>query len=76
MLALSRALGDFEYKGNPMFKSKDQAVTCHPDIKVIPITNDLQYILIACDGLWDCLTSDEAIQKVNDDIYKNKFVKG
>jgi serine/threonine protein phosphatase PrpC len=35
MLALSRALGDFEYKNNPMFKPKDQAVTAHPDVKVV-----------------------------------------
>jgi len=41
MLALSRALGDFEYKSNPSLKAKDQAVTCHPDVKVIPFTNDL-----------------------------------
>ena len=41
MLALSRALGDFEYKNNPMFKAKDQAVTYFPDVKTIPLTNDL-----------------------------------
>jgi len=61
MLALSRALGDFEYKSNPMFKAIDQAVTAHPDVKVIPLTNDLQFILLACDGLWDCMSSAEAI---------------
>jgi serine/threonine protein phosphatase PrpC len=40
MLALSRALGDFEYKNNPSFKPKDQAVTAHPDVKVVQLTND------------------------------------
>lgn len=76
MLALSRALGDFEYKSNPMFKPKDQAVTAHPDIKVIPLTNDVQYILLACDGLWDCMTSEEAIEHCNKKIYHGKFSKG
>ena len=37
MLALSRALGDFEYKNNPSMKAKDQAVTAFPDIKVVPL---------------------------------------
>jgi len=37
MLALSRALGDFEYKNNPSMKAKDQAVTAFPDIKVLPL---------------------------------------
>jgi len=75
MLALSRALGDFEYKSNPMFKAKDQAVTAHPDVKVIPMTNDIQYILLACDGLWDCMTNEEAINHCNTKIYNNKFSK-
>lgn len=40
MLALSRALGDFEYKGNELFKKKDQVVTAFPDIKVEHIGRD------------------------------------
>ena len=37
MLALSRALGDFEYKSNQLLKAKEQAVTAFPDIKVLPL---------------------------------------
>ena len=76
MLALSRALGDFEYKGNSMFKARDQAVTAFPDVKVVPLSNDVQFILLACDGLWDCKTSPEAIQWCHEKIYKNNFQKG
>jgi serine/threonine protein phosphatase PrpC len=76
MLALSRALGDFEYKSNTMLKARDQAVTAFPDIKVVPLTNDCQFILLACDGLWDVKTSDEAIEWVHTRIYKNSFGKG
>lgn len=32
-LALSRALGDFDYKNNTMLKAKDQAVTAFPDVR-------------------------------------------
>jgi serine/threonine protein phosphatase PrpC len=35
MLALSRALGDFEYKSNQLLKAKDQAVTAFPEIKCV-----------------------------------------
>lgn len=31
-LALSRAIGDFQYKDKPTLKAEDQAVTCNPDI--------------------------------------------
>lgn len=34
MLALSRALGDFEYKGNPILKPEDQIITAFPEITV------------------------------------------
>merc|ERR1712166_427870 len=57
MLALSRALGDFEYKNNSMMKPQDQAVTAHPDIMCVQLSSDVEYILLACDGLWDCKTS-------------------
>jgi len=76
MLALSRALGDFEYKGNASMKAKDQAVTAFPDIKVVPLQTNCDFILLACDGLWDCMTSDQAIDWCHKNIYKGGFQKG
>jgi len=75
-LALSRALGDFEYKNNPAMEAKDQAVTACPDIKVVPLTADCEFVLLACDGLWDCMTSEEAIAYCHKNIYKDDFQKG
>ncbi len=34
ILALSRAIGDLEYKGNPSLHVKDQMITVVPEIKV------------------------------------------
>jgi len=76
MLALSRALGDFEYKNNPSMKAKDQAVTACPDIRVVARQANDDFVLIACDGLWDCMTSEEAIAWSHKNIYKNNFQKG
>ena len=56
-LALSRALGDFEYKRNQKLKAKEQAVTALPDVKTVPITSDTQFIMLACDGVWDVKSS-------------------
>ena len=58
-LGLSRALGDFEFKKNIMLKPELQAVTALPDVKVVPFknNNDIEFILLACDGLWDCMSS-------------------
>ena len=74
-LALSRSLGDFEYKGNSVLKAKDQMVTAFPDLKVESLSNDCEFMIIACDGIWDCMSSQEAVQYINDNKNKKKEYK-
>ena len=57
MLALSRSMGDFEYKGNPILKAEDQIITVYPEVSVEKLTNDVDFVICACDGIWDCMTS-------------------
>ena len=56
-LALSRALGDYGYKTNTKLQPEEQVVTANPDVEVRKLSNDYEFILIACDGIWDVLTS-------------------
>jgi serine/threonine protein phosphatase PrpC len=49
-LALSRAIGDFEYKNNPSLPPEDQIVTCNPEIIEISHDEDHEFIVVACDG--------------------------
>lgn len=64
-LNLSRSLGDFEYKSNAKKGYKDQMVTCDPEIKQISRQNNQdEFMILACDGIWDCLTSEEAVIRV------------
>ncbi len=60
-LALSRALGDFVFKRNEKKSAQEQIVTAYPDIQVRDINEDLEFIVIACDGIWDVMTNDEVI---------------
>ena len=76
MLALSRALGDFEYKNNSSIDVKLQAVTAFPDVSIEPINAQTQYVLLACDGIWDVKTSQEAIDFMNTKLYKGNFASG
>ena len=64
-LALSRAFGDFQYKDRPQLSWKDQAVTANPDVTITKRKSGDQYIIVACDGIWDCLTNEECCAKVN-----------
>lgn len=64
-LALSRALGDFEYKSNEDLCPHEQIVSCVPDITehVLDYESD-EFVILACDGIWDCLTSQECVDLV------------
>ena len=59
-LSLSRAIGDLAYKQNKELSVEKQAITCVPDVTKRDRKADDSFILIACDGVWDVLTSAEA----------------
>lgn len=50
-------------------------VTAFPDIKVENLTNDCEFIIIACDGIWDCMSSQEAVQFIKGNMNKKKEYK-
>mmetsp|Transcript_27472 Transcript_27472/g.27696 ORF Transcript_27472/g.27696 Transcript_27472/m.27696 type:complete len:334 (+) Transcript_27472:81-1082(+) len=60
-LAVSRALGDFQYKTRYDLGPKEQKVTCWPDITVHRRTPNDDVLILACDGVWDVMTSAEAV---------------
>lgn len=63
-LALSRALGDFIFKKNDKKRPEEQIVTAFPDIQERTITSDYEFLVLACDGIWDVLTNREVIDFV------------
>ena len=67
-LALSRALGDFVFKMNDQLPQSDQIVTCLPDVVHEIIDPEWDFILLACDGIWDVLSSQEVTDFITDRI--------
>jgi len=63
-LALSRALGDFVFKKNENKKAEDQIVTAYPDVDMKDLTSDHEFIVLACDGIWDVLSNEEVLEFV------------
>ena len=66
-LAVSRALGDFVYKRCDSVAPELQAVTAFPEIigeQRHPGQDE--FIVLACDGIWDVMSSQEVVDKVRD----------
>lgn len=58
-LAVSRALGDYQFKLNILLPPTEQMVSPEPDIYVCERTLNDQFVVIACDGIWDVMTNED-----------------
>ena len=67
-LNLSRGLGDLEYKNNNNIPASDQMITACPDVTTEKLNDDCDFIIIGCDGIWDCLTNQEACDFVKEKL--------
>lgn len=74
-LNLSRSLGDMEYKKDTKLPPEDQIITANPDIVCENLTSDVDYIILACDGIWDCLTNQEICDIINERFKKEPDVR-
>lgn len=72
-LALSRGIGDFMFKKNDDLPAEEQIVTCYPDVihHEIDFARD-EFVILACDGIWDCLSSQNCVECVRRGIYERK----
>ena len=59
-LAVSRALGDFEYKNVDGKGPTEQLVSPEPEFyyKVREADKD-EFLVLACDGVWDVMTNED-----------------
>jgi len=59
-LAVSRALGDFEYKNVDGKGPTEQLVSPEPEFYIKERQPDLdQFLVLACDGVWDVMTNED-----------------
>lgn len=62
-LAVSRAIGDYGLK---------DVVIGDPDVLSIPLNGKEDFLLMACDGLWDFVDENEAAAMVYEMLKKNE----
>ncbi|XP_062193428.1 probable protein phosphatase 2C 70 [Phragmites australis] len=67
-LNLSRAMGDMELKQNEFLPAERQIVTAEPELKTVKLSEDDEFLVLACDGIWDCMSSQEVVDFVHKHI--------
>ncbi|CAE8661785.1 unnamed protein product, partial [Polarella glacialis] len=64
-LNLSRSIGDLNYKKNPSLQASEQTICSTPDVSTFLRQDEDEFLLIACDGIWEILSSQDAVDFVN-----------
>lgn len=63
-LNLSRAIGDHFYKRKEELPPEEQMITALPDIKEMTVEAEDQFFVVACDGIWNYMSSQEVVDFV------------
>jgi serine/threonine protein phosphatase PrpC len=50
---------------------EEQIVTADPDVRVMDLHADDKFLILACDGIWDMLTNDQAVAFVETRLQQN-----
>ncbi|XP_076592139.1 protein phosphatase, Mg2+/Mn2+ dependent, 1Na (putative) [Chaetodon auriga] len=58
-LAVSRALGDFDFKEVDWRPQTEQLVSPEPEVYELERTPQDEFLILACDGVWDAIGNEE-----------------
>eukprot|EP00928_Gymnodinium_smaydae_P013912 TRINITY_DN15044_c0_g2_i1.p1 TRINITY_DN15044_c0_g2~~TRINITY_DN15044_c0_g2_i1.p1 ORF type:complete len:383 (+),score=83.48 TRINITY_DN15044_c0_g2_i1:179-1327(+) len=63
-LNLSRSIGDLSYKRNRDLAAEEQMICATPDVRTFVRGEYDEFLILACDGVWDVLSSQEVVDHV------------
>lgn len=67
ILSLSRAFGDFVFKDQNL-SPENRAISVVPDIQHIELTASDEFVIVACDGVWDMVKNQEAVDFIRNEV--------
>lgn len=73
-LSVSRTFGDIEAKV-PTFGGNPNVVISTPEIVEFELSDDHDFILIGCDGVFDKISNNMLIKRVWSTVIENQFDK-
>uniref|UniRef100_K4CME4 PPM-type phosphatase domain-containing protein n=1 Tax=Solanum lycopersicum TaxID=4081 RepID=K4CME4_SOLLC len=59
---------DMEFKQNKFLPAEKQIVTANPDINTVELCDDDDFIVLACDGIWDCMSSQQLVDFIHEQL--------
>lgn len=68
-LNLSRSIGDLEYKKSPELGHERQMICSTPDIVKMPRMKDDDFIILACDGVWDVKSNEDVCSFMKEKLH-------
>ncbi|XP_033953736.1 protein phosphatase, Mg2+/Mn2+ dependent, 1Na (putative) isoform X1 [Pseudochaenichthys georgianus] len=74
-LAVSRALGDFDFKEVDWRPQTEQLVSPEPEVYELERTPEDQFLILACDGVWDAIGNEELCAFVHSRLQVNNDLK-
>ena len=75
-ISVSRSLGDLDFKRNKSLSKENQIITANPDILIEDLNNECDFIVIACDGIWDCLSNCDICNFIKEKLFSKEFQSG
>lgn len=69
-LALSRAIGDKDFKENDALPQEEQMVTAVPDVSLFTAQPG-DMLIMCCDGLFECLSNEELVKYILSGLKKS-----
>lgn len=64
-LNLSRAIGDLEYKKDDKIGVHEQLIVAVPEVKKRTLSADDEFVVLGCDGIWECMSNQEIVDFVS-----------
>lgn len=71
-LAVSRTLGDFEFKNSPDLAPQEQAVSCVPEVLIQERDPKDEFMVLASDGLWDVFQNWDVVRFIHSHLRTHK----
>ncbi|CAO2841089.1 unnamed protein product [Amaranthus hypochondriacus] len=74
-LGVTRALGDWHLEGMKHTDRKSGPLSAEPELKLITLTKEDEFLIIGCDGIWDVFSNQNAVDFVRRRLQKHNDVK-